>query len=568
MAEIPEGPPPPIRPEAMPLLNPREELLTDMLFGIPEVLDSATATDVHRMLEPVGKLSFDRGLSTPRTFKEGDHEFQAPGTDMLRRSAFIHLVNKWSQRHDTPITSVYMGDIAGLRNADLMRDPDGNSAADVLLNGAAAAIQKPLDAAGLTDDKMAYTCRYGGDEFAVAIMGNWTVEQRAELNRGIPAAIAGIEELPDQLKPVKLKGDQLQRIDRPVEDQLNRDIFDWFMKRGLILDTESIQRIHAQWGEGTDHRRAFERYRLENEKNIYGNTPDGKDISTTDFASKATYLSSKHAEFADAFKAATRLDERFNAGTQYRQGVVEFIENVVYDQLLGENFYTFDDFQEHITMGNMESVHVYDMKFIKEVNDNLGLVRGDEIIQAFWERTIKPKVDPQDLDKIIFGRRGGTLFLGLRSGMGGYPALKDSTREMLTGGVDEAQIDGARVPVGFSSGSVEQTNEGNIRLRLGDLFANSDRQWYTRIGTELAATAGSENSLLSKINAGDASILESLPVSDDQGNLIRENMILHYFLSPKRTQERREHLAEIMPQVIDVRDKGDEEGGTGVPSKV
>lgn len=545
---------PPAQPqasEAAPQMNSREELLTDMLFGVPEVMDPETATDVHTLIGPVGRLVFDPGLGMRREFKHGQEQFQAPRTDTLRRSAFVHLINKWSVRRGKPIVSIYLGDIAGLRNADLMRDPEGNSAADILLNRTAAAVQKPLDEAGLNEEHMAYACRYGGDEFAVALLGNWTVQERAELNRAIPASVGAIKELPSELKPVKLKNDHLQRIDRPPEG-LDRDMFDWFLKRGLILDEESIKRIHDEWGLGTDHRRAFEEYRLANTKNIYP-----PEIIDADHVAKAAFLSSKHAEFADSIKAAGRLDEKLKAGTTYRQGITEFIENVVYDQLLGENFYTFDDFQEHISMGNIDGVHVYDMKFIKEINDNLGLVRGDEVIQEFWESTIKPQIHPQDLEKLMFGRRGGTIFLGVRAGAGGYPALQESTRRMLTGGVDSAQIDGATVPVGYSSAQVEHADNGNSRLRLAELFAKSDRQWYDRIALDLASSAKNGGTALDQIQTGSAN-LATLPVVDDHRRLSRENLTLHYFLSPKRAVERNQHLTDAVNRqipVIDVRDK-------------
>lgn len=543
-------PPESNQPQDRVRMSPTYELLSDVLAGSPDVLNNEQGVLVDRMVQSTIPFILDRGLNTGRVFHDEatDRTYEVDALPILRRGAATYLVTKSARMHDLPIASNYMLDIAKLRQADQMRDAGGNSAADVLLIRVAAEMQNAIDSQELAGDQKVTLSRYGGDEFNIALQGHdWTVEQRSKLSRSIVNAVEDITDLPDDLLPVGIKNGVLERIDPPAPDSLDRDIYDLYAQRGLILDADNIARIRSQWPEESA-RRHFEEFRRESTHTLY---PES--MAKAAVEEKIQFLKTKHPEFSDAIDAAVALDRMLENGSKHQSGLAEFIENVVYDQLLGENFYTFDDFQNHVVSGVIEQVHVYDLKFIKEVNDNLGLVRGDEIIQEFWENNIKPRIPGEDMDKLILGRRGGTIFIGMRAGAGGFEQLSDSAQELLTGALAEATISGARLPIGYASSDIS-ANEPNFDVRLNELFVEADRKWYERMALDLVASGGDSESILRRLNRSERVDLASIPLQNKEGELDFYALTTHFMMSPKRAEERQAELRKAIQDAVPVID--------------
>jgi GGDEF domain-containing protein len=131
------------------------------------------------------------------------------------------------------------------------------------------------------------------------------------------------------------------------------------------------------------------------------------------------FLKTKHHELILPLDLALYYDELEEISQETKcyprsQDILKFIENVVYDRLLGENIQSFTDFQEYFIDGEISTVYYFDLKFIKEINDNLSYVSGDEAIMALWQKL--KEATPNDMGKIMIARRGGTFLIGLRTG--------------------------------------------------------------------------------------------------------------------------------------------------------
>jgi GGDEF domain-containing protein len=205
---------------------------------------------------------------------------------------------------------------------------------------------------------------------------------------------------------------------------------------------------------------------------------------------KAEYLKDRHPDLSLSIDIAKRFDQdkiKIDPSSPpiATEKIVKFIEDVMYDPLLGENIYTFHDFQEHIKEDKIDRLYMIDVK-IKEINDVLGTVKGDRALENCWDQ-IKEAIGDENMKQFVIGRYGGTYMLGLRKGH-----VLDSSVQKKLAKINGISFNNSYLPVAHTSRPISKTFgdspliEKNKALRQElDLYFNDlNRDWVMRVFTE------------------------------------------------------------------------------------
>lgn len=70
----------------------------------------------------------------------------------------------------------------------------------------------------------------------------------------------------------------------------------------------------------------------------------------------------------------------------------KFVQEIMYDRLLGEKVTGFQDCVDHMVRGDMKELYMFDMKGIKEFNDVQSLATGDQAIATLWNNIANSSV--------------------------------------------------------------------------------------------------------------------------------------------------------------------------------
>lgn len=373
------------------------------------------------LLCTLADFSLDYGIAQEKQFQEST----APKVAMLNRSAFIsHLlkVYKKSPNEAPKSFSAKILDIAKFRKADQAIDVGGNHAADYNVNMIAAkmnervmAINRVLSDHGIHGYVM--PCRYGGDEFGVAIIG---VDDKALYDEIYSAIIGGGSEADNGYrdgiadimgymkvgtkivaKKIRLKPESiLKEIDIP-EDAQKQEKFWEQMERGMLLDKDEIQAV------------------INDEKTNGGIEPTGRKDTINKHGTFKDYLNALeelHPELSNSLAVVRSFSEGADVALAQavRAEFPDFVKNIVYDRLLGDRVTPFADLVKHLQNNAFSDVFVYDMKGIKEFNDIQSVATGDRAIMALLWNTINISLNDADRKNIMIFRRGSTFVVGVR----------------------------------------------------------------------------------------------------------------------------------------------------------
>lgn len=456
------------------------EELIEQVYSIDNVdYSSPLARIAKRVLQGFLTEAFDPGLMVERSFDYAKPPQAAP-VSLLHRTAFIEQViqdeaKKKLERTSVPFRkAIFMLDIANLRGADQAVDKHGNKAADWMLNNVGKLLRNVVDGINKSANQSysLHLGRYGGDEFSLALVGDYTDADIQNITAQITAKITdptmkGYYKGSDgviQEGPISFKNKNKIEAIKVESGTYDGRIFDHFFAKGLILDQKQIDRIKRRF----KTERAFEGYASTHARKLPHITAD--------------QLCQLHPELRGQFYLAQYLDTLYPK--QYdeksrEQTLFEFITNVKYDRLLDEDVPSLSHFKEHFLWDsrdeleniintlrmkalepknllktawkkirhdpelekfelkqkeyaafpkNVEEVWMFDIK-VKEVNTVLSYADGDEVIRYLWQK-IYGSIAESDRDKVLFMRRGGVIGVAVRKQPPGK-TITDKTREAL-----------------------------------------------------------------------------------------------------------------------------------------
>ena len=493
----------------------------------------------------------DNGLDASKTMthpESGEKVTRAP-VAMLNRAGFFQKLEEKvfdeKGEYNGRALTVLNADITKLRSADLVKDKlDPNnqiSYADLLLQDTARAfaeLVKNLDRyLPLAEGVEVEVGRYGGDEFVFSIVGDETGEVALALQALIKKRIELIEAyyLDESTATISrqaaaLKNDAVEVYAVP-NDATRREIFLHYLRQGLVFDTPQIEAVRdrfrdAKGREDVTQLAGF----LQREKQNQTIYPE----KATTLTQKMQYLLRKHPLDGAMMLRAHLYDRKHNTETAVQ--VLEVIERVLYDSLLRARVQDFTRFKQDLADQKYRHVWGFDMKFIKEINDNVSYADADLAIRTLWEQ-ITAGLSEQDQEALTFSRRGGTYFVALNRdsilSLQGRDHL-DSLRSVKI--LDSIQNkEGTEIPLGTTQMSLDFKKDGEltdvqINAILCEFFENMDVRMYNKLLEEIGGMD------LEKINQDHLATPRSY------------SSLTYKFFTGKRKQERLNKLIGLVTQ--------------------
>ncbi len=375
----------------------------------PELPLPTNEEDKKELLE-FYSLGFDRGLMRQIDFR-GETELSL---FMLNRQAFLSKLSQkaginFEKAGSAQSFTILRIDIAGVFSANQVKDELGQEGGDLVIQRAAKALQAAaaefLQNIGKKDLNLILG-RYGGDEFTIALTGEYSEKDLERLTEIIRNKITEQKayfqtEKGPELKPLKLKDGKVEKIPPPEDENLKK-LFYANLRRGVILSPEELNKeIVAFETNGEIDQGSFEAYLQELKAEGYYPL----NISTPE--EKANYLKTQHHEFFGAFEAAKRNNIPL-------QTITDFIENYLVGPLLDQVVITRFDLDRHLLAGEFRQIIAFEIK-LKEVNEIYSYSCADNLIIDLC-RQIRETLG-EKASKVKIGRFGGVIFLGVKEGL-------------------------------------------------------------------------------------------------------------------------------------------------------
>ncbi|NJS41825.1 GGDEF domain-containing protein [Candidatus Gracilibacteria bacterium] len=188
---------------------------------------------------------------------------------------------------------------------------------------------------------------------------------------------------------------------------------------------------------------------------------------------------------------------------------------------------TFTEIYNKIESGRVGQLYTFDLRFIKEINDNLGLVSGDMAIKETWNQ-LRNKIDSQDEGYISFGRRGGTFYLVVDKGY----ILSEQTMQAIdsfshSNILSDENHETQSVPIGCASVSFgdDIIEKEELKKCIDILYEKTNEDWSLKILEELE-----------KINLKEAKNSQQLT----------KDSLVYKFFTGKRKIERQNAIKKII----------------------
>ncbi|MBW7960171.1 hypothetical protein H3C65_01600 [Patescibacteria group bacterium] len=521
------------------------ELLSNEAAEILKGNEQAT-----RILNRFFSAAYESGMI--RAHKVGDRE--APPVAMFGRQGFTHELLK--RYKDDKGLNILMIDIAGLR------EDDRGGTADYNLNIFAARLNeviKKLEATGKIKSGEYVVARYGGDEFSIGLVGEYSYEELESIKKellgqgeGKESGLDGViglkkEENTLKGKPIKIKDGKIDTVSLP-DDEHEKKLFLSFLERGFLIKAEELKREvdYFRDEKGNINEEDFKKYLkdFENGKaKIDGNLKD-----------KIEELTKKHPEFKVPFYYAEIADNNSDKnGDTVQREVLEFIYNYLYDPLLGEIAMSRHDLADHLKRGKFSNIYSLEVK-VKEINDKMSYAYADRVISGLWNDKLKQLAEPLiKSGDISLGRIGGNIFFGVRKGADGE-RIKQFLKKVSGISKYEGDYHGAKVPhiIGFANIDVSET-EGKdndyIGKKFEEMFSKTTRSYIRRMFKGIF----SKQSLFELFCNSLENITDDLQVASDELDISDGYLALlsaSYFNGSKRYEERITMGKEIMNEMF------------------
>lgn len=434
-------------------------------------------------------------IHDPQTYRKTSF---APVAMYNRSSLFLETNKKifddkgeYLQGKDLTILNI---DLGNLRSADKIqdpKDPEGNhfTYADILIQETCRAINELVENIDsyidLPKDVAITTGRYGGDEFMLTHVGNLSEEKKLELKSLLSDRIQLINAFyqdphsgSTERLPAQIKNNTIEEYNLPQEG-LQRDIYLHYLRQSLVFGEEQIESILNKYraGDEVDETKLREDLSIElKNNNIYGKD----DLSVQE---KLKFLYDKYPEDAIMLARAYNYDKN-RPDSNTSQAILSIIENVLYDTLLRDRVQGFTRFKKDIEGKKYDHIWGFDMKFIKEINDSISYADADLAIKELW-KNISKGIQPEDRNKLIFTRKGGTFFVGLKKG-----EEVGLDTQLILESLNSVNIlktpknpEGTDIPIGRVNMDLStlESNSMGTREVIVDLFDTMDSSMYSNL---------------------------------------------------------------------------------------
>jgi len=167
--------------------------------------------------------------------------------------------------------------------------------------------------------------------------------------------------------------------------------------------------------------------------------------------------------------------------------MLSFIENYLIDPLLDEVVMSRFDIIDHIESGEFARIFTYEIK-LKEIDDNLSYVYGDEVLIDFWKRHLlkdKKLQNAIEEGKVKIGRVGGAIMIAEVKKQNGDGSLSVAEIKQLKSiGHTELGYENNIIKheVGFSEVSVpkEKVSEEKAKELFSKCLIESSNDWLDK----------------------------------------------------------------------------------------
>ncbi len=326
---------------------------------------------------------------------------------------------------------------------------------------------------------------------------------------------------------IKLKEEATKAISLP-NAEIDREIFLWAVNKGSVINQKEIEFLKQFFGKDENKIREY----------LKKNQRPKRDYST-----EALFLmhdlASKHPELAVPLYLANLLDQKADDENHTRLILVlRFVDEALYDPLLGEMVGSFEDFKNHLARGEFSRVFGMEFKFIKEVNDSFSIVVTDEMIKAFYQVINNQLGD--EADKVKIFRRGGSFFIGLKKGATLSQEAIDKLTELKTLKINK--IFEQHVKLEFPIGPY-QWIDPDIK-KLGEFMREMDKSWYQVVKerNDLSEDLKDAKGNISVEKMSEVVVDPNNPLT----NLTLANLYRLFFGSEKRGEKRREEFKKTI----------------------
>ncbi len=521
-----------------------QELFEGKIVAISEQAKKTSAYD------PLLAKGIEGGLAKEYTYVDPatGESLKAAPVGMLNRNSFMYVVNNYVKDHGVDAVQFAVLDIAAVRQMDIL------GAADYNLNRIAKLI---------TDHCKRYStlplleCRYGGDEFAVAILGKLTPQQQEEFNsfqQSLQNELATIrwnrkaeEDGTVISESISSKFEHSETFGSPIGDKL----YSLYLQRGVILPKNEINKmLREMFITQLQHNIS-----IEDQLKRIAKKPHEYPAEFVSMDSRLEYHRKKHHEYQTAIDAAIQADGK-SGGTKNREFVLEFIEQVVYDQLLDDDILTFADFMDHYSEKAFADVIAVEGKFLKEAN-KLNYLQGDNVKFGLWD-SIKRVLPADTLSHLTVANRAGSFLLGINKDTPAQDVLKISEAfKSLNTAKITIRGNTIDVPLGIAFESTLGNIQGlSAGQKVGHLREASDDCWYGQLATAIDTLQLSPGELKDIIDTNTYSGIpdigetttEGLHVLFYKGEYTFNHLLHAFFNEPKRIKERREKMQGAVRQ--------------------
>ena len=347
--------------------------------------------------ETIERRIYDPGLAKALTWTNPDHQtLFAPSLQVYNRQAIFHIIKQHllfgpeESRYDTRFVFL---DIASFQSMNIP-DNRGVLGGDYYLKVVAGIFRQCVREHPKHAD--IFFGRYGGDEFLFSFGASLSTVEISDFLDGVARALT-TQQAYYQVRgrvacgPIALKG-RPEIITVPTEATA-REVFVYYLQRNLLLNAEEIENAVADFQNNPEVSRA------------------------TEFSSA---LPVQIEEARVNYPAYARLIDLAGQVDAAREGQVNtrrllhYFQSIHSDPLFDFPVLPFGEFNERVATRPLSHLYAFDLKFIKEINDEFSLIRGDQAIVEFVEQILNLFAEA-DRDQISVGRRGGTLQIAVEA---------------------------------------------------------------------------------------------------------------------------------------------------------
>jgi GGDEF domain-containing protein len=293
--------------------------------------------------------------------------------------------------------------------------------------------------------------RYGGDEIAILIEGNISEDDLLDFADYIKKVITEVAENPYQTntgeiksRTASVKNDQVHIIRMPDESRA-RDVFVRFLTNNSILEPGELLKILEDFG---DEEMICTRIKTD----IYPKNL----VSDIDKLRWITSDNNGYNKIIEQLVEIERLENQVGLGKsnsgKVTKKALRFFEHTLFNDIFNHKMLPYVNFVESLSRGEYGTMCVFEVGYLKEINSNFNLARGDEMLVSFFQKILL-SLQGVDPNSIVFSRKGGTFFVGIKDqSVSNHLKFVDSIKKSINQGLPfKYRGEEMNLPCGFSS---------------------------------------------------------------------------------------------------------------------